>query len=306
MNFELNLRDTDDAEKRMRNDENKHLISRIHALSSLLLPRPTGAVAVTDPLPGIRALLFDIYGTLVISASGDIGLAGNQDEKIAFHAALAAAGVEAPAGKGPADLKAAIRTFHTERRSAGVQYPEVDIRDMWFSVLGSGAGLERLAVEYEGRVNPVWPMPGLAEVLARIRDSGLVLGIVSNAQFYTPPMLEAFLDSPLTDVGFDPECCAFSYCLLEAKPSTRIYQEALDGLERKHGISPAEVLYVGNDIRNDIWPAAKVGCRTALFAGDARSLRLREDDSECAGVHPDRVVTDLRQIPDRILSIRGH
>ncbi len=238
MNFELNLRDTDDAEKRMRNDENKHLISRIHALSSLLLPRPTGAVAVTDPLPGIRALLFDIYGTLVISASGDIGLAGNQDEEIAFHAALAAAGVEAPAGKGPADLKAAIRAFHTERRSAGVQYPEVDIRDMWFSVLGSGAGLERLAVEYEGRVNPVWPMPGLAEVLARIRDSGLVLGIVSNAQFYTPPMLEAFLDSPLTDVGFDPECCAFSYCLLEAKPSTRIYQEALDGLERKHGISP--------------------------------------------------------------------
>jgi putative hydrolase of the HAD superfamily len=136
-----------------------------------------------------------------------------------------------------------------------------------------------------------------------LRGRGLVLGIVSNAQFYTPLMLEGFLDSSLDDLGFDAECCAWSYRLLEAKPSTRIYEEALAGLERVHGIEPSEVLYVGNDLRNDIWPASLTGCRTALFAGDARSLRLREDDPRCTGVVPDRIVTDLRQISENILPL---
>jgi putative hydrolase of the HAD superfamily len=114
-------------------------------------------------------------------------------------------------------------------------------------------------------------------------------------------MLEALLEAPLEALGFDRDCCALSYRLLEAKPSTRVYREALAGLAAKHGIPPGAVLYVGNDMRNDIWPAAEVGCRTALFAGDERSLRLRRDDPRCAGVTPDRIVTDLSQITTGLL-----
>ena len=277
------------------------LAHRIRDLSSPLEPRPTDAIPRVDPLFGIRAVLFDVYGTLVISASGDIGLAGERDADSAFGAALNAAGIQAEAQGGPGRLEQAIRAFHAERKTAGVEFPEVDIRDIWGSVLSSDEDLTRLAVEYECRVNPVWPMPGLAQVLADLRRSDLVLGIVSNAQFYTPLMMEGFLGTSIAGLGFDADCCAWSYRLLEAKPSTRIYLVALDGLERSHGIRPSEVLYVGNDVRNDIWPASLTGCRTVLFAGDARSLRLREDDPRCAGVVPDRVVTDLRQITESIL-----
>ena len=279
----------------------KDLADRIRALSAPLEPRPTDVVPRTDPLPGIRALLFDIYGTLVISASGDIGLAGESDVASAFTAALNAAGVQTPPGTGPERLEEAIRTFHAERRAAGVRFPEVDIRNIWAQVLDTEDDTAGVAVEYECRVNPVWPMPGLARVLEELRSRPLVLGIVSNAQFYTPLMVEGFLEAPLADLGFDANCCAWSYRLLEAKPSIRIYEDALAGLKRVHGIAPNEVLYVGNDVRNDIRPASRTGCRTALFAGDARSLRLREDDPHCAGVVPDRVVTDLRQISDAIL-----
>ena len=278
------------------------LAARIRALSSPLQPRPTDARPVVESLAGIRAVLFDIYGTLVVSASGDIGLAGERDEEAAFAAACAAAGIAAPGESGPEALKAAIRRAHLRRRNDGTEFPEVDILDMWREVLGGAYDLHRLAIEYECRVNPVWPMPGLREVLARIRAEGLILGIVSNAQFYTPLMLEAFLERPFAELGFDPDCCAFSYQLLEAKPSTAIYHAALTGLMERHAISPQEVLYVGNDMRNDVWPARQTGCRTALFAGDARSLRLREGDPCCAQVHPDRVVTDLRQITESILS----
>jgi putative hydrolase of the HAD superfamily len=61
----------------------------------------------------------------------------------------------------------------------------------------------------------------------------------------------------------------------------------------RRGIRHDEVLYVGNDMLNDIMPANSVGFRTALFAGDARSLRLREDEPSVRGSTPDLVVTDL-------------
>lgn len=311
------------------------LAARIRALSRPLDPRPTGLSPAIAPLPGIRAVLFDVYGTLVVSASGDIGRAGEPDRDQAFAAALEAAGMTVPAGRGagahpgahpgtgpvtetgeepdpepdpepgPVRLEQAIRACHEARKAAGTAFPEVDIREMWAEVLATREDTSRLAIEYECRVNPIWPMPGMAEVLARLRARGLVLGIVSNAQFYTPLMLAGFLGAPLSDRGFDEECCAFSYRLREAKPSTAIYQLALDGLARRHGIAPGAVLYVGNDVRNDIWPASATGCRTALFAGDARSLRLREDDPCCAGVVPDRVVTDLAQITACLLPVES-
>jgi len=49
----------------------------------------------------------------------------------------------------------------------------------------------RLAVEYECRVNPVWPMPAALETIETLRARGFRLGIVSNAQFYTPLIIEA-------------------------------------------------------------------------------------------------------------------
>ena len=57
-------------------------------------------------------------------------------------------------------------------------------------------------------------------------------------------------------------------------------------------------MYVGNDMLNDIASAAKVGLRTALFAGDARSLRWRKGDERVEGVVPDLVLTDLLQLVD--------
>jgi putative hydrolase of the HAD superfamily len=63
---------------------------------------------------------------------------------------------------------------------------------------------------------------------------------------------------------------------------------------RRRNIAPAEALYLGNDARKDIHPAASLGFRTALFAGDARSLRLRE--SEPGLLPPDAILTELSQI----------
>ena len=65
---------------------------------------------------------------------------------------------------------------------------------------------------------------------------------------------------------------------------------------RELNIHAKSVLYVGNDMLNDIYPAKMAGFKTALFAGDARSLRLRENHPKCQNLSADLVITDLVQV----------
>jgi len=51
---------------------------------------------------------------------------------------------------------------------------------------------------------------------------------------------------------------------------------------------------------NDIYPAKMVGFKTALFAGDARSLRLRKNHPKCQNLSADIIITDLAQILDLV------
>ncbi|MFP4247177.1 MAG: HAD family hydrolase [Halochromatium sp.] len=290
------------------------LLHRIRSLCTPRQPQPTAIEPQLDPLAEIQAVLFDIYGTLLISASGDIGLSGEQARAPRLGEILGAAELDASRLTEAqrqldlgAYLEAGIQTRQAQARSHGIRYPEIDILALWETLL-AGAGLQptpqqvqRIALEYECRINPVWTMPGVADLLAALRQRGLAMGIVSNAQFYTPLILEALLGAPPEILGLDPALSVWSYVLGEAKPSTRPYEIALAGLAQAHGLRPHQVLYVGNDRRNDIWPAGQLGMRTALFAGDARSLRLYEQDRTLAGVAPDRVLTALAQIP-RILA----
>jgi putative hydrolase of the HAD superfamily len=279
-----------------------------------LFPISTNESPQLEPLEGIRAVIFDVYGTLIISGSGDISLAAEENRDEPLRQALEAAGI----GSLPVDVPladrfhATIRRAQAERKQDGVSYPEVEIREVWTEFLAelavdglsfprpSKAGIEALAIDYENRVNPVWPMPHLVETLAALRSQELLLGIVSNAQFYTRMMFPAFLGQPLSALGFALDCTVWSYQEREGKPSTKLYEILVERLAARE-IRPENALYVGNDLRNDIWPAARLGLRTALFAADQRSLRWRRDDARLKDVRPDRILTDLFQLP-RLLS----
>ncbi len=124
------------------------------------------------------------------------------------------------------------------------------------------------------------------------------MGIVSNAQFFTPMLFEAHLGMPADKLGFEPSLIFYSYGHGVAKPGGQLYEMAREEL-RKLGIAAGNALYVGNDMLNDMKPAREVGFRTCLFAGDGRSLRLR--DEAVAGGYADRAVKDL----SRMLTVVG-
>ncbi|MBI1370959.1 MAG: HAD family hydrolase [Planctomycetes bacterium] len=282
------------------------LAERIAALSKPMKPRATEAKAKLTRFRGVRAALFDVYGTLVISGSGDVGVSMASASGAALEEAMRAVGIEVKKNmgqRGTEALHATIAAHHARRRAQGVLYPEVDIRMVWREVLDelgvtgvSPAGIECLAIEYECRVNPTWAMPGAAALIAGLRERGMVLGIVSNAQFFTPAVIEAMLGASVMTLGFERDLCVWSYAMLEGKPSTKLYEHAAKMLDKHHGIAAHKAVYIGNDMLNDVTAAHAAGFETVLFAGDARSLRLREEDERCAGASPGAVVTELGQV----------
>ncbi len=282
----------------------------LRRLSRSLEPIPTGYPSRLDRLPGIRAVLFDIYGTLLISACGDVGTARQSARDDALAESLAAIGL-APTGPLQSGLRYSfelIQRRHAEGRSRGIDYPEIDILDIWATVLDrlqhdgvipqrscDTDDLKRLAVHYEARTNPVWPMPGAAECLAELAAAGLLLGLVSNAQFYTRELFPALLLRSTDDCGFAADLQIYSYEQGSAKPGEGLFRLAAERLATRK-ITPGQALCVGNDLLNDIAPAQRVGFRTALFAGDARSLRLEPVDRNAAKIRPDLVVTRLPEL----------
>ena len=274
---------------------NKDLIAK-HIIP--LKPRPTGLKRSGRLRGKVACVLFDVYGTLFVSASGDIGLSKQSDLPQARIAQLLKQyDIKTP----PATIREAffdaIAAKHADLQQQGIAFPEVEIDLIWMDVLGidDRQRARRFAVSYEWIVNPVYPMPHLKEMLSELKKKSLIIGIISNAQFYTPYLFEWLVGAQLSKLGFNSELVFFSYQHGQAKPSAYLFKLAAQKLQQMH-IRPEGALYVGNDMRNDIYPAHEVGFQSALFAGDDRSLRLRKDDPRCRDLTADLVVTDLMQI----------
>ncbi len=252
------------------------LMERIRALSAPRAPRPAPVPPRPRRIAGARAVLLDVYNTM---------LACEPCPPVpAFRDACTAAGLvctETAAENAITFCDAMIRADHASSRERGIACPEVDIRAVWRRVvarlfegglmtrLPNAAQIERLAVEYECRANPAWPVPQLEETLAELTRKGLVLGVVSNAQFYTPLALEALLGPQGARDRFELAACVWSYRVQEAKPSPRLVAEALRALATTHGIRPEETVCVGNDGEKDVLPALALGCRAVLCTADA-------------------------------------
>lgn len=265
-------------------------------------PVPTSLTPSGKLEEKIEVILFDVYGTLFISRSGDIGMAKKKTPQAdKLEKLLQQFGNKKDSQSVLNRFYAAIENQHELLKKKGVDFPEVEIDQIWMRVLETD-DLERVrafAVTYELITNPVYPMPNLETMLSVCQDSNVLMGIISNAQFYTPYLFNWFLGSPPEDLGFHPDLILYSYEFGYAKPSTFMFQVAAERLKHMD-MSVRSALYIGNDMLNDIYPAKQAGFKTALFAGDERSLRLRENDPKCKDLSVDLVITDLIQLLDYI------
>ena len=163
-------------------DMNQKLISRyIHPMRPIDTGVPPGG-CLRGP---VRAILFDIYGTLFISASGGSGLKNlERDQRATLQQLLARHQVQREVKTLLNDLQSEIGKRHAISRAQGIAYPEVDILQVWQAVLPSlePKEIRHFAMEFEWIVNPVYPMPNLDRILAVCTRQAAVTGIISNAQ----------------------------------------------------------------------------------------------------------------------------
>ena len=248
-----------------------------------------------------RAVLFDVYGTLFLSGSGDISIASEDQSTHPFRRALEHVDTQ-PSAALTREVSIAyhntIAEDHASAAASGEAYPEVDILSVWRRAVGTlhltDDDLQRLAVAYETFANPTWPMPGAATLL-HAAAGVFTIGIVSNAQFYTPLLFPALLGETINDFGFATQAVAFSWKRRVAKPDARLFDSPLAYLSDR-GIDSSRVVYVGNDMLNDVAAARSRGCMTVLFAGDTRSLRLRTGDPRVESILPDSIVRSLTDL----------
>jgi len=269
------------------------LADLIRQRSRRIRPLPTGEKEKGRLPCKPRCVLFDVYGTLLVRI-GDMHARAQQRLRDS-DAVIRAHNLPVTARELEILVESAIEQNHAAQRRRGKEHPEVVIERIWAGIFPhlAPAVIRRAIVEYELAAHPAWPMPGCRRLLRFLAGSDITLGIVSNAQFYTPLFLSALTGATLEDLGFSPSLCLYSFDLGTAKPDRRLVDLAVERL-RGMGLSASETVMVGNDCVNDTAPAALAGLMTVYAALDRRSSVPAPGDS--VESVPDAVIQRLASL----------
>jgi putative hydrolase of the HAD superfamily len=197
--------------------------------------------------PEIRAVLFDAGNTL-----------------IALDYARLAAGIRAATGRAVAAdqlrERAAEAAAWLEQGQGREQERAVAFLESLFlmcGVLPEELPAVRTEVVRLHQERHLWigVEPGTVEALARLRDAGLRLGVVSNSDGRVAHALEAAGLRAYFDVVVDSTVAGVE------KPDPRIFAVALDAL----GVEPAAAVYVGDVYEVDTVGARRAGMHAVLL-----------------------------------------
>jgi len=160
-----------------------------------------------------------------------------------------------------------IAREHESASRVGVQHPEI----YWPAVAKEALPeLARLAekerdeflYQHAQLQRTARLMPGAGEVLRKLEEKRVLLGLASNCQPYTLRELDAALAmAKLSRAVFKPELCFFSFAAGFSKPNPHAFRLLRSELQLC-GILPADTLLVGDRLVNDLEPARSHGFQT--------------------------------------------
>ena len=177
----------------------------------------------------------------------------------------------------------------------------------WWGELLEGVGIPNASTDLMDRANAAWwepfrhattPLPHAAETLPALKAMNLLLAVVSNSlSRNTASDLRA---TALLDY-FD--ALYISSDVGKRKPDPLIYNAALDGL----GLRPEHVIMVGDNPREDVFGAQRVGIRAVMVQSDSaapsRSWGELLGTSDQPPAIPDWTITDLAELLDIVAAL---
>lgn len=275
-------------------------------------------------LPAVRAVTWNVYGTLLAITGGDLVFQHPNDfvmsvalDKTVQEFKMWASMSRKPGH--PADyMKVIYEQVLDEQRISpgGEKYPEVAADRLWEAIIkklfqkdyqfdanfyGSLNEYSRkVAYFFHASLQGTRCYPGAAAALGHVAAAGLAQGLLADAQCFTAVQLRRGLVAQ-EPVGLDdlapPDLRTLSYELRGRKPSDRLFRHSLQQLARR-GIAPDQVLHVGSRVAQDLVPAKRMGMKTALFAGDRASLQAVPERLKEPPNRPDVLLTELSQITE--------
>jgi FMN phosphatase YigB (HAD superfamily) len=224
----------------------------------------------------VRAVLFDIYGTLfrvgLPPADADLQWQQLFEEMLGGPPPLNRLHFAAACSR-------AVARRHETARARGISHPEV----LWPAVVTEvipelrrlpQSQLDRFIYRQMQIGRHIELYPGAVPVLRMLSTRHCFLGLVSNAQAYTLLELKLHLGRAGLDLEhFRPDLRFFSFEHGYAKPDPHVFQWITNRLESL-GVGPTETLVVGDRLDNDIEPARIFGLQTwhlQTGTGDGRT-----------------------------------
>lgn len=216
----------------------------------------------------VRAVVFDLFGTLVDSFSST-----------EYENVLRGMGVAL--GAEPEEFLAAWYAS-SDRRAVGAHKSIAENVAMIARRMGLSptedeiAGAVRPRVEFVRRA--IRARADAVATLGELREMGLRIGLISDCSPEVPGLWRATEMAPLVDVAlFSPEC-GFK------KPDARIYEMACERLQ----VRPDEAIYVGDGGSHELTGATAAGMRAVMIRvpyqdEDAHRLGAEEWDGETIG-----------------------
>jgi FMN phosphatase YigB (HAD superfamily) len=290
---------------------------------------PVKATPSTEPLYGVRALAFDVYGTLLRISDGQLLLQHPQTlrmeialEKTIKEFNMWNSMTRRPGAAWEGMIVRYTRVLDELRLStthAIGDLPEVDTALLWMKLIRqlqqkgysyeeSTYGdlehfSEKVAFFFHSCLQGVEAQDDALPTLRSLAGVGRRLGLIADAQRFTPiQTLRAFRRQGTLrslDELFDPALVTVSFREGIRKPSRSLYSRALDRF-RRMGIAASQVLYVGTRLRDDVAVAREAGMQTALLATDKISLSATREELADPELRPDRLLTSLSQLREVI------
>jgi FMN phosphatase YigB (HAD superfamily) len=287
---------------------------------------PPRAKPFLVPLPEVRAVTWNVYGTLLAVAGGELLFEHPQQfmmdvalDKTIQEFKMWQAMTRKPGQ--PADyMKQIYGNVLSEMQflpTGAEKHPEVASDKIWETILkkllhneytfdtGFYGSLDdysrKVAYFFHASLQGCTGYPGVAEALGHVQRTLGVQGLLANGQCFTPVQLARALKernggAKLSDL-VPEDLRVLSYEVRAKKPSERIVREMVARLKGR-GIEAAEVLHVGSSVTQDVALAKRFGMKTALFAGDKATLQATPEQLKQPQTRPDVLLTELPQIAE--------
>lgn len=288
-------------------------------------PQPLKARPLLKPLPGIKGVLWSVYGTLLSIQDGQ--LLQMHPQQLRMQVALEKTieefkmwySMHREPGAPWEGMLRQYQKLHQDLSMVGTRRkgdkPHVDSARIWGTILTRlvqneyqwnedlASNLDDLAVKvsyfFHAMLQGVRAAPHAADVLTRLQEAHLRQGLLADTQRFTMAQLLYALGGsdrlPHAGELFSPTLLVESHRYGIRKPSETLFARAVHQLE-KLKLEPEQVLYVSHAIEGDLAIANEFGFYTALYAGDKISCRVEAEQLKDPEMRPDRLITDLKQV----------